>query len=149
MRVELEVSTRGLTHLVKTFEGFAKRNRVPIRIQQEVLLALDEVVSNVLRHGNARLITVEVTVGSGVIQVEVTDDSKRFNPLQMKEPETDLSIAERPIGGLGIHLVKKLMDGIEYSRHDGLNHLILRKRIRGRRRRSSRRHPAGDRKRDA
>ena len=133
LRIDVENSDTGLTRLLDSVRQFADRHRLPDRIQHDIRLVLDEVVANVVRYGyvdrQPHQIVVDVALGPGVLTVEVTDDGRPFDPLQRAQPRTDQTIAERPIGGLGIHIVKQLMDDVEYSRRDGLNHLILRKRI--------------------
>ena len=90
-----------------------------------VLIALDEVVSNVLNHGGDGgadpTVQVDVRVADGQVAVEVADDGAAFNPIAADAPDTTQSIEDRPVGGLGIHLVKTLMDSVAYDRADGRN----------------------------
>ena len=58
-------------------------------------------------------------------EVVVSDDGPAFDPLAAAAPDTSLGVEERPIGGLGIALVRRLMDEVEYERRDGRNHLRL------------------------
>ena len=58
--------------------------------------------------------------------VVVTDDGKPFNPLESPEPDTSLPVEERPIGGLGIYLLRKMFDQMDYARTDGKNRVTLR-----------------------
>jgi len=64
-----------------------------------------------------------------VCEVVVTDDGPAFDPLGAPEPDMSLGVEERPVGGLGIALVRKLMDETEYERRDGKNRLRLRRRL--------------------
>jgi serine/threonine-protein kinase RsbW len=61
--------------------------------------------------------------------VTVTDDGHPFNPLDLPEPDTSLPMEDRPIGGLGIHLLRKMSDRMEYERRDGKNQVTLRKSL--------------------
>lgn len=92
-----------------------------------VMIATDEVVSNILNHGGdggpSPQVEVEVCVADGRIAVRIADDGAAFNPIEAAAPDTDLSIEDRAIGGLGIHLVKQLMDSVAYDRSSGRNHL--------------------------
>jgi anti-sigma regulatory factor (Ser/Thr protein kinase) len=63
------------------------------------------------------------------VTVTVEDDGVPFNPLEATEPDLDRPLEERSIGGLGIHLVKNLMDDVEYRREAGRNYLVMRKRV--------------------
>lgn len=133
LRIEVENSDAGLTKLLDGLRRFADHHRLSARMRHDIQLVLDEVVANILRHGyvdrQPHQIVVDVALGPSVLTVEVIDDGLPFDPVERMQPRTDQKIAERPIGGLGIHLVKQLMDELEYSRRDGFNHLILRKRI--------------------
>jgi anti-sigma regulatory factor (Ser/Thr protein kinase) len=94
-----------------------------------LLLAIEEAVSNVLQHGYGgmpRPVSVSLeTVPPGRVRAVVTDRAPPFNPLSRPEVDTQLPLDERPIGGLGVHLVKKLMDAIRYERRDGQNILTM------------------------
>ena len=61
--------------------------------------------------------------------VEVEDDGRPFNPLAQPEPRVSQPIDERPIGGLGIHMMRKSLDGMEYRRAEGKNILLMIKRL--------------------
>jgi serine/threonine-protein kinase RsbW len=89
-----------------------------------VLIAVDEVISNVLNHGGAGpSVTVLMKVGDGRVAVQIVDDGVAFNPIAQPAPDTGLPMEDRAIGGLGIHLVRKLMDAVDYDRRAGHNHL--------------------------
>ena len=59
----------------------------------------------------------------------VSDDGPEFDPLAAAEPDTALGVEERPVGGLGIALVRRLMDAVEYERRGGRNRLLMRRRL--------------------
>jgi anti-sigma regulatory factor (Ser/Thr protein kinase) len=63
------------------------------------------------------------------VVIVITDDGLPFNPFTREDPDTDLSIEERGIGGLGIHLVKNVMDEVYYKRHVDKNVITLVKNI--------------------
>jgi len=73
-----------------------------------------------------------VTLGieAAEMRVEVEDDGKPLNPLEASEADTTQSLEDRAVGGMGIHLVRKLTDGLEYRRHEGRNLLVMRKQLR-------------------
>jgi anti-sigma regulatory factor (Ser/Thr protein kinase) len=101
-------------------------------------VSLDEVLANVVRHGlpgrgeEAR-VDLELRLDAGaeppVCEVVVTDDGPAFDPLGAPEPDTSRGVEERPIGGLGIALVRKLMDEAHYERREGKNRLRLLRRL--------------------
>ena len=125
--VDLSARPRALDRLLDRFTLFAQRHHVPAAARREVHLAIDEIVSNIIRHGAAAdetpRLAVTVAVDEGALRVEVTDTGKPFNPLAAQPPRTAGRLSDRPIGGLGIHLVKNLMDRIEYRRTNGRNRL--------------------------
>ena len=103
-----------------------------IRIQMDV--AIDEIFSNIARYAYAPErgdATVRVDVEEHPLSVIITfiDRGMPYDPLKAKAPDVTLPASARPIGGLGIFMVKKTMDGIAYSYRDGQNILTIRKKI--------------------
>ena len=99
----------------------------------EANLALDEIVSNIIRHGypdsGDHRIIVRIGLEKGNFIMEVEDDAPEFNPLDAPEPDTSAPLEERAIGGLGIFLTRKLMDNMSYRRFGGKNILTLSKKL--------------------
>jgi serine/threonine-protein kinase RsbW len=112
-----------LSTLLDTLETELAGRGVPIAAVSAVLIAADEVVSNILNHGEAVSVEVAAKVADGRVTMRVTDDGVAFDPLAASAPDTTLSIEEREIGGLGIHLVRKLMDDVGYERRGKHNRL--------------------------
>lgn len=96
-------------------------------------LALEEAVVNVMDYaypsGTKGDVTIEAIADPQQLTFKVIDSGTPFDPTAEKEVDTTLSAEERPIGGLGIHLVRHIMDSISYERTDGMNVLTLRKKI--------------------
>ena len=96
-------------------------------------LALEEHLTNILSHGyNDKLehqIRVWVQLNTPELRVEVEDDGRPFNPLEQPSPDLSQPIEERPVGGLGIYMMRKSLDGMEYRRQAGKNILAMSKRI--------------------
>ncbi len=96
-------------------------------------LVLDELMANIIEHGfpDGGEHTIRVTLGvdAGELTIEVDDDGRPFDPLQAPPPDLDLPIEERPVGGLGIHIVRSLMDAVEYRRRNDRNVLTMRKTL--------------------
>jgi len=122
-----------LQRLASEVERFAQNHRIPERDVQALSLALDEVVTNTISHGyddqEAHEIRVGVTLANGRLSAEVEDDGRPFNPLTAPPPDLTSDVDERPVGGLGIHLVRSLMEQVDYRRESGKNHLIMSKRL--------------------
>ncbi len=117
----------GFPALMDALEAHLAGAGVPDAAIAPVQIALDEVLANVLDHGGeggaSPSVDVAMRVADGRIAVQVSDDGRAFNPLEAATPDTTGSIEDRAIGGLGIHLVKTLMDTVAYERSNGRNHL--------------------------
>lgn len=131
MRIDNQVSE--LERLVQGIATFARSHAVPDEIVTQVTLAVDEVVTNVIEHGyegtDPRPIVVRLSLEDGRLTVEVEDEGCPFNPLEAPLPDVTLPLEERSIGGLGILLTQRMMDGLEYARVGGKNVLTMEKRI--------------------
>jgi serine/threonine-protein kinase RsbW len=99
----------------------------------QLMIAFDEIISNGINHGGeGRSPTIEIrlVVEDEGVSGEVADDGKPFDPLAAPKPDTTLPVEQRPIGGLGIHLVRELMDDVSYLRDGGRNRLRFSKTCR-------------------
>ncbi|MEE8138669.1 MAG: ATP-binding protein [Thermoanaerobaculia bacterium] len=111
---------------------FADYHRLSQIALSHTQVALDEIVTNIFCHGyRGRAGAVELAVGlrEDFLELRISDESPPFNLLEQAEPDLDRAIEDRPIGGLGIYLVRSLIDDIEYSRQGGKNLLLLRKKV--------------------
>ena len=96
-------------------------------------LALEEAVVNVMSYAypseTMGSVNIEAIANERLLKFIISDWGTPFDPTAEKEVDTTLSAEERPIGGLGIHLVRQIMDSINYERTDGMNVLMLCKKI--------------------
>jgi anti-sigma regulatory factor (Ser/Thr protein kinase) len=136
MREVLEIKlTNQLSEIGRfnqAFTEFGRRHRLAPKILHDVNLAVEEILANIISYGYSdnreeHEIKVGVSVQPGEVRVDVEDDGRPFNPLEAPEPDTTKPLEERTVGGLGIHLVRKLMDSLEYKRRDDRNLLIIKK----------------------
>ena len=99
----------------------------------QINLAMEEAVVNVMNYaypvGTVGNINIEAHANDVRLKFTITDSGKPFDPTARKEVDTTLSADERPIGGLGIHLIRQIMDSINYERIDNKNILTLRKKL--------------------
>ncbi|WP_298547184.1 ATP-binding protein [uncultured Parabacteroides sp.] len=99
----------------------------------QIKLALEEAVTNVILYAypdkKDQDIRIDMSCENKRLTIVITDTGIAFNPLERQEPDLTLSLEERPIGGLGIYLVKQLMTGVTYSHSDGKNILTMTKDI--------------------
>ena len=120
-----------LQNLSNRFDIFAKDNELADKVIHDVQLALDEVVTNIVEYGydddDEHLIDIKFILNEQSLKIIIIDDAKPYNILDKKDPDTSQSLDEKPIGGLGIYLVKRLMTNIDYDYRDGKNHLLLTK----------------------
>ena len=102
------------------------------RIKKQLMICCDEIFTNIASYaypdGNGSIaVAVEFVSETQNLRIIFSDSGTAFNPLEISEPDTSSALSERKIGGLGIFMVKKMMDSVEYCRQDGKNILTLTK----------------------
>lgn len=120
---------RALAHVTETLDGLG----VPEKTVQEIELAVDEAVTNVMLHGYTSpegRIHVCCRLDGDTIWVTIEDEAPPFDPTTAPEPDLEGGVDDRPIGGLGIYLIREMTDELRYERKEGRNILILGKHIR-------------------
>jgi len=99
----------------------------------DLRLVAEEVLTNVTKygHGDGRehAVRLRLSLAATVVRLEFSDDGRPFDPLAAAPPDLEAEMEERAIGGLGIHLIRSLVDGAEYNRVGDLNILILTKHL--------------------
>ncbi len=105
-----------------------------MKAQMQLDVAMDELFGNIARYAYApgegdATVRVSVDADARVAEVTLIDSGIPFNPLEASQPDTAASAEDRPIGGLGIFLVRKTMDDVSYVRDGDRNVLTLRKKI--------------------
>ncbi|HVK58411.1 MAG TPA: ATP-binding protein [Candidatus Kapabacteria bacterium] len=114
---------------VEAFEEFCRRHHVPDAARQAADLALEEHLTNVLNYGftldEERWISVQLGVKNNALCVTVTDTGVPYDPLSAPSVDTSVPLEEKPIGGLGIYLMKKFMDQLTHEREGEKNVLTM------------------------
>lgn len=132
--IRLPVDLKEIERLNRIVRQFGDLHEVPSRALYAVNLALDEIVTNIVLHGfddgSGQEFEVRLSAVPGQITGEVEDGGAAFNPLDAPTPDLNAPLDERALGGLGIHLVKNLMDKVDYRRDGAKNVLTILKRIR-------------------
>ncbi|MEO5762597.1 MAG: ATP-binding protein [Vicinamibacteria bacterium] len=132
--VTIEASPAGVACAARAFDAFSARQSLPTAVSQAAHVALDEILSNAARAARDRgedhdRITVSFDIAAGTLELLVHYAGPAFDPLERRDPDTRAGLDDREPGGLGIYLVKKLMDEVVYKRGEGTNHLRMTKRI--------------------
>jgi anti-sigma regulatory factor (Ser/Thr protein kinase) len=131
--VELKNSLSEIERLARTADDFARHHQLSAETRRNVKLALDEILTNIVSYAYAdadeHRIVARFALEHKTLTIEVEDDGRPFNPLEAPEPDIAQSLQERSIGGLGIHLVRKLTDELEYQRQNGRNILIMKLKV--------------------
>jgi anti-sigma regulatory factor (Ser/Thr protein kinase) len=130
---ELRNHLSELTTLGEKLESVGSTLGLPRRCLFEINLALDELFTNIISYGfldqSEHVIRVSISADCDVLTVVIEDDGIAFNPIDRIPPELPCSLDECKVGGLGIHLVKNLMDEVAYQRRANTNVLTLKKSI--------------------
>ncbi|MBQ8759939.1 MAG: ATP-binding protein [Bacteroidales bacterium] len=114
-------------------EKLSEESQLPMDAGFKLNLALEEAVSNVMKYaypeGEEHEITLTVKIDAGKMIFELSDTGKPFDPTMTEAPDVTLSAEERSIGGLGIFLVKNIMQSVEYHRVGNRNILVMKYKL--------------------
>ena len=138
INLTIEANTDNLDKVLSFVDQRLEELDCSMKVQMQIDLAIEEVYVNVAQYAYQHLPPEERRKGMVSICVEDLDDPKRvevtfadegipFDPLAKEDPDVTLNADSRPIGGLGIFMVKKSMDSVEYEYKDGKNILRFRK----------------------
>ena len=120
------------------FEVFAQEHELDDTVRRQVLLVLDDMLNNVASYAYQDVpasddephdISIKAELSPARLVLTISDAGVPFNPFGLNAPDVQASLEERDIGGLGIHLVKTVMDDVDYSRRAGRNVVALTKRL--------------------
>ncbi|MDO4616101.1 MAG: ATP-binding protein [Lachnospiraceae bacterium] len=106
----------------------------PPKALAQIDIAIDEIFSNICRYAyvsteGTAVIRTEIDPETDTVSLTFSDQGIPWNPLEAEEPDIAASAEDRPIGGLGLFLVKNLMDEVNYEYKDGCNRLTIRKKL--------------------
>ena len=129
VRIENDLSE--IAKVDETLDDFAEQFGVPPAIAATFHIIFDDLLNNVISYGvndeQRHFIDISLELTESSLIVSIADDGVPFNPLAETAPDTTLSIEDRPIGGLGIHIVVNMVDDISYQRTADKNVLTLTK----------------------
>ena len=118
-------------HELEKFIGkIAEDKKIPESLRSSINLAMEEAVTNAIMYSGSKTVDITARTKDDEITFTVTDSGKPFDPTAVPDVDIDQNAEDRPVGGLGIHMYKKIMDSVTYKRQDNKNILTLTKRIR-------------------
>src|SRR5690349_18076703 len=126
-RLELRLLNRPeeIKRLQATLEQFGARHRWPIEVLHEIELVIEEWVTNIISYAfddaAEHQIAFLLEAYPDHVEIQTQDDGKPFDPLSLPHPDFTLPVEQRPIGGLGIYMIRKLTDEAHYSREGSQN----------------------------
>lgn len=114
-------------------EGLGETHKLPEKVIKDMCLASEEIITNIISYGyddkETHFINVRIYFNEDSLITEIEDEAKPFNPVELPDADLSAPVEEKKIGGLGIYLIRKLMDRFEYSRVNEKNILLLGKKI--------------------
>ena len=118
-----------LNRLVIFLEALEEEWELPMGLIPSINLALEEALTNVIFYAYEKNtennISVDFSKEGNKLTIIITDSGKPYDPLQKEDPDVNLSAEDRPIGGLGIFLIKQIMNEVSYQRIENKNQFIM------------------------
>ena len=130
--LEIEAKVENLDEVLAFVDERLENAGCPMRTQTQIDIAVEEIFVNIASYayqpgtGNAR-IGVLVSEDPLAVTIRFIDSGMPYDPLAKEDPDVTLPVEERPIGGLGIYMVKKSMDEVLYEHKDGCNIFTIKK----------------------
>lgn len=122
-----------LSRVAESVEEFCASQAIPAGNAFKLNIALEELLTNTISYGyedsGRHEIAIDIAREGETIVAELSDDARPYDPLNAPPPDLESAIEDRRVGGLGVHLVKTMMDDVRYAYRDGRNHITLRKNI--------------------
>jgi len=133
LRIVLRNKLPEIEKLRRELGDFAQQCALSSKTLSELNLILEEIVANIISYAYAdeqlHEIVVQAELRDGELVLEVEDDGRPFNPLQIPPPDLESPLDRRKVGGLGLHLVREYANSIEYAQQGEKNRLVVRKQI--------------------
>lgn len=100
-----------------------------VKICHQIAIAFDEIYSNVVKYSKAKQFELRLGILKNMVYLEFIDDGIPYNPLESEEPDVQAPREKRPIGGLGLFMVKRTMDYTEYQYQNEKNRFTIGKKF--------------------
>lgn len=129
LSMKIESDPAELAHVSAAVEEIGRRESWPSDLVSRVNLVLEELALNIITHGyddSRHEIELSLTSEPDAVTIEVQDEGRPFDPLNdAPQPDVDAPLEDRAVGGLGLHLVRTMMDELHYERDQGRNRLTV------------------------
>lgn len=130
MKFTFDATIDGLAKAMATLEEALDGAGCPMSAKTKLMVAMDEVASNIVHYSGATDFDVEIDFPEDpdAVRISFSDAGKAFNPLtEASAADMTAKLEDRQIGGLGMFMVKKMMDNVEYVHENGRNILTISK----------------------
>ena len=125
-KLEIEALTENLDRVLSFVDEYLEKMECPMKLMTKIDLAVEEIFVNIAHYAYGSetgwaVITMDRDEAANKLEIVFEDGGVPFDPLAKEDPDISLSAEERPIGGLGIFMVKKIADDVSYEYRDGKN----------------------------
>ena len=131
--INVSSSTEHLREVRKFVQNFVQQFDVNKKNLDEIILAVDEAYTNIIKHAynndSNHTVKIELGTSTDTLWVRLSDTGHHFNPDEYHPPDLLKRIKNKQRGGMGIYLINKFMDSVEYSSAGKTNTILMRKRI--------------------
>ena len=129
IKISIKNDLSKIGEVIRDFESFGQEMDMPLPVIHKICIVIDELLNNIISYAyqdkKEHKLEISIKPGGESLELKITDDGFPFNPLEMPPADTTLGLEERELGGLGIHLVKNIMDEYQYKRVSGENIIVL------------------------
>ena len=125
----LKPTVQATTEALAFFEEQLEAAGASMKTVNQINVVVDEIFSNIVRYSGASTAELAFEKRDHTMMIRFTDDGKPYDPTKKEDPDVTLSVEDRQIGGLGIFIVKKIMDTVNYQYKDGKNILVMTKNL--------------------
>lgn len=126
--LHVHVAAANMQQVTAFVEDYLQQASCEQKVIHEALLSVDEIFSNIVKYSEANEAVVTCFASQDEVTISFMDDGLQYNPLEEDIPDIDVDLSQRRIGGLGIHVVKNVMDTMDYAYLEGRNVLKIQKR---------------------
>ncbi|MBU5305701.1 ATP-binding protein [Eubacterium callanderi] len=133
-RCNVTATSSGLQTLLSFTETWLSKTGISPEKQYDILIIVEELTVNIVNYAYDEIpgkitLSLELLDDGAILRLNLSDTGRPFNPLDYDDPKLSESIEERPVGGLGIFIIKSLADKLKYEYNNKQNQIIIEKRL--------------------